>query len=132
MGDYKEEIFLIIDLYNKISSYDEDSGNINMGNEVSKIKISSFDSSENVLYCKVLFLGDSGKTKMINSFLLSNFEDSITSTTGVSYPVNTMFFDKENQTIAFQIWDTPGQDKYRSLTKMFYKDLNVCILVYMS
>ena len=75
MGDYKEEIFLIIDLYNKISSYDEDSGNINMGNEVSKIKISSFDSSENVLYCKVLFLGDSGKTKMINSFLLSNFED---------------------------------------------------------
>ena len=39
MTDYKEKLFSIIDLYNKISSYDEDSQNINMGNEISTIKI---------------------------------------------------------------------------------------------
>ena len=60
MTDYKEKIFSIIDLYNKISSYDEDSQkNINIGNE---------DSSKNALFCKVALLGESnvGKTEIIN------------------------------------------------------------------
>ena len=29
-----------------------------------------------------------------------------------------------------QIWDTAGQEKFRALTKIFYKDANVAILVY--
>lgn len=29
-----------------------------------------------------------------------------------------------------QIWDTAGQEKYRSLTKIFYKDASVAVLVY--
>ena len=29
-----------------------------------------------------------------------------------------------------KIWDTAGQEKYRSLTKIFYKDAGVAILVY--
>ena len=29
-----------------------------------------------------------------------------------------------------QIWDTAGQEKYRSLTKIFYKDASIAILVY--
>ena len=33
MTNYKEKIFSIIDLNDKINSYDEDSQNINMGNE---------------------------------------------------------------------------------------------------
>ena len=34
------------------------------------------------------------------------------------------------QCIKFEIWDTAGQEKYRSLTKIFYKDAAVAILVY--
>lgn len=29
-----------------------------------------------------------------------------------------------------KIWDTAGQEKYRSLTKIFYKDASVAIMVY--
>ena len=120
MKDYKEKIFSLIDLNNKINSYDEDSQNINMGNE---------DSSENALVCKVILLGEYnvGKTKIITSFLESNFEDS---TVGSSYSAKTIFFKEENQSIKFEIWDTAGQERYRSLSKIFYKDANVCILVY--
>ena len=35
-----------------------------------------------------------------------------------------------NQSIQFEIWDTAGQEKYRSLAKVFYKNASACILVY--
>ena len=42
-----------------------------------------------------------------------------------------MTFDEFNgKTIKFEIWDTAGQEKYRALTKIFYKDAGVAILVY--
>ena len=146
MKDYKEKIFSLIDLNNKINSYDEDSQNINMVNEDSSkkqninmgnedsskkqnINMGNIDSSENALVCKVILLGgyNVGKTKIIDSFLESNFEDS---TTGASYAAKTIFFKEENQSIKFEIWDTAGQEKYRSLLKIFYKNSNVLILVY--
>ena len=33
-------------------------------------------------------------------------------------------------TVGLTIWDTAGQEKYRSIIKIFYKDANVAILVY--
>ena len=42
-----------------------------------------------------------------------------------------MTFDEfQGKSIKFEIWDTAGQEKYRSLTKIFYKDAGVSILVY--
>ena len=38
--------------------------------------------------------------------------------------------EKEKQSIKFEIWDKAGQEKYRSLAKVFYKNASVCILVY--
>ena len=32
--------------------------------------------------------------------------------------------------VKLQIWDTAGQEKYRSMNKIFYKDAKVAILVY--
>lgn len=59
------------------------------------------------------------------------------STTGASFAAKTMNFDKFDKNLKFevfivlnQIWDTAGQEKYRSLTKIFYKDASVAIMVY--
>ena len=42
-----------------------------------------------------------------------------------------MTFDEfEGKAIKFEIWDTAGQEQYRSLTKIFYKDAAAAILVY--
>jgi small GTP-binding protein len=83
--------------------------------------------------CKVVLLGESGvgKTCIISRFTNNTFEDNIMSTTGASYCGKAMTFDEYGgKTIKFEIWDTAGQEKYRALTKIFYKDALAAILVY--
>ena len=83
--------------------------------------------------CKVVLLGESGvgKTCIIARFINNTFEENLISTTGASYAGKTMTFDEyEGKSIKFEIWDTAGQEKYRSLTKIFYKDAGAAILVY--
>ena len=90
-------------------------------------------AEDNAKTCKVVLLGESGvgKTCIIARFINNTFEDNIMSTTGASYAGKTMSFDELNgQSIKFEIWDTAGQEKYRALTKIFYKDAGVAILVY--
>ena len=82
---------------------------------------------------KVVLLGESGvgKTCIIARFINNTFEENLISTTGASYAGKTMTFDEyQGKSIKFEIWDTAGQEKYRSLTKIFYKDAGVAILVY--
>ena len=53
------------------------------------------------------------------------------STTGASYAGKTLAIEEfGGKSIKFEIWDTAGQEKYRALTKIFYKDAQVAILVY--
>ena len=88
---------------------------------------------ESAKTCKVVLLGESGvgKTCIIARFINNTFEDNIMSTTGASYAGKTITFDEfGGKSIKFEIWDTAGQEKYRALTKIFYKDAGVAILVY--
>ena len=83
--------------------------------------------------CKVVLLGESGvgKTCIISRFINNTFEDGLMSTNGASYTSkNSTFPEYGNKTIKFEIWDTAGQEKYRALNKIFYKDASICILVY--
>ena len=91
------------------------------------------DEYENAQSCKVVLLGESGvgKTSIISRFINNVFGENIISTTGASYAGKTMTFDEfEGKAIKFEIWDTAGQEQYRSLTKIFYKDAPAAILVY--
>ena len=91
------------------------------------------DEDDEAQTCKVVLLGESGvgKTCIIARFINNTFEENIISTTGASYAGKTMTFDEyEGKSIRFEIWDTAGQEKYRSLTKIFYKDAGAAILVY--
>ena len=36
----------------------------------------------------------------------------------------------KDYTIKFDIWDTAGQEKFRSLTPMYYRNSNAAIIVY--
>ena len=88
---------------------------------------------EDVKVCKVVLLGESGvgKTCIIDRFINDNFDDN-QKTTGIStFTAKTMTFDEfQGKSVKFEIWDTAGQEKYRSLNKIFYKDAGVAILVY--
>ena len=91
------------------------------------------DDDDTAQTCKVVLLGESGvgKTCIIARFINNTFEENLISTTGASYAGKTMTFDEYGgKSIRFEIWDTAGQEKYRSLTKIFYKDAGAAILVY--
>ena len=91
------------------------------------------DEDDGAQTCKVVLLGESGvgKTCIIARFINNTFEENLIRTTGASYAGKTMTFDEyEGKSIKFEIWDTAGQEKYRSLTKIFYKDAGAAILVY--
>ena len=88
---------------------------------------------DSVKTCKVVLLGESGvgKTCIIARFINNTFEDNIMSTTGASYAGKTLTFDEyQGKSIKFEIWDTAGQEKYRSLNNIFIKDSRICIFVY--
>ena len=82
--------------------------------------------------CKVVLIGESGvgKTSIISRYISNSFSTSLTSTPGANFTTKTVFIQDKNQSIKFEIWDTAGQEKYRALTKVFYKNSAVCILVY--
>ena len=82
---------------------------------------------------KAVLLGESGvgKTCIIARFINNTFDNDNFTTTGASYAGKTMAFDEfGGKCIKYEIWDTAGQEKYRALTKIFYKDAGVAILVY--
>ena len=90
-------------------------------------------TKEDVLICKVVLLGESsvGKTCIITRFIDNLFQQDVITTTGASYATKSILYkDYHNKIIKFEIWDTAGQEKYRSLTQIFYKDAAIAILVY--
>ena len=79
---------------------------------------------------KAILLGESGvgKTNLINVVAGQNFEENAS----VSY-INS-FIEKDftinKKKYILQLWDTIGQEKYRPLTKIFFKDSKIVIFVY--
>ena len=86
--------------------------------------------SEDTVY-KVLLLGDSsvGKTCFLLRYCDKSFQEAHLSTIGLDYRLKSMTLNNEKN-IKLQIWDTAGQDRFRALTKNYYKGANGIILIY--
>lgn len=82
--------------------------------------------------CKVVLLGESGvgKTCIISRYVNNTYDEKSETTNGASYASKIIDLEQYNQSLRFDIWDTAGQEKYRSLTKFFYKDAAIAVLVY--
>ena len=80
---------------------------------------------------KVVLVGESGvgKTSMITQFIDQTFQEDQQSTTGGTFSTKDVICNG-SKILRFEIWDTAGQEKYRSLTTMFYKDANAAVMVY--
>ena len=82
--------------------------------------------------CKVVLLGESGvgKTCIISRYVNNTYDEKSETTNGASYASKVIDLEQYKQSLRFDIWDTAGQAKYRSLTKFFYKDAAIAILVH--
>ena len=90
------------------------------------------EEEKGALPCKVVLIGESGvgKTSIISRYISNTFSSVLTATPGASFTTKTVYLQEYKQSIKFEIWDTAGQEKYRALAKVFYKNAAVCILVY--
>ena len=86
--------------------------------------------SEEDIGIKVILLGESsvGKTSLIKVSIGKKFNASELTTYSANYSVKK--FNYNGKEYNFNLWDTIGQEKYRALTKMFFKDTKIVILVY--
>jgi small GTP-binding protein len=86
----------------------------------------------NIINCKSILIGETGvgKTCIIERFILDDFNKNQISSSGASYTKKTLDFPEYNKSIDLEIWDTAGQEKYRGIAKIFYKEAKIIILVY--
>ena len=79
---------------------------------------------------KVVLVGESGvgKTSIVSRFTKDTFNEDEISSSSAQFISKTIKINE--QSIKFDIWDTAGQEKFRALAKIFYKDAKVIILVY--
>ena len=79
---------------------------------------------------KIILLGDCGvgKTNIISRYLKDEFKEKEMSTNGANYVMKKIYLNGLNYQI--NIWDTAGQEKYRSVTKMFLQDSQILLLCY--
>ena len=79
---------------------------------------------------KIVLLGETavGKTSIIQRFITDSFNSNCISSLSAQFNSKTMEINGE--TLKIDIWDTAGQEKYRSLARIFYKDAKVIVFVY--
>ena len=79
---------------------------------------------------KLILLGDSGvgKSSIIQRYYENKFDKESKIT------LDAIYFEKEvtirGQQIILELWDTAGQEEFRSLTQVFVKNSKIIILVY--
>lgn len=79
---------------------------------------------------KIVVIGDSsvGKTNIINRLCNNTFDEHTNAT--VSCAFSSKQFIVEGKKLKLQIWDTCGQEKYRSITKSYFQHAKGVVVVF--
>ena len=79
---------------------------------------------------KIVLIGDTsvGKTNILSKYLKGEFDPKSKSTVGVEFGVKN--FKIENNIVKVQIWETAGEERYRSITNAYYKGAKGSLLIY--
>ena len=93
-------------------------------------------SHEVVLYkeiyeLRIILVGDSnvGKTSLINRFMGNDFQENYQCTINVDFKIKTITFSS-SIAAELKIWDTCGQERFKSLTSKYFKDAHGVVLVF--
>ena len=80
---------------------------------------------------KILLLGDSevGKSCFLMRYSDNVFVENYITTIGLDYKLKSVKLDS-GKTIKVQLWDTAGQDKYRTIAKNYFKGSHGILLLY--
>ena len=92
--------------------------------------ISSGDHLNFLYLLKYIIIGDSavGKSNILLRYIHDRFNEEFHSTIGVEFGAKNVQID--GKVFRIQIWDTAGQETFRSITRAYYKNSVVALVVY--
>ncbi len=81
---------------------------------------------------KIALLGETGvgKTCIIERWVAGSFSARREATRGAAFKSKVVKSPNGENEIKVNVWDTAGQEVYRSLTSLYYKDAEAVLLVY--
>ena len=89
------------------------------------------NQENDIIEFKIITLGDSGvgKTSIIKRYVYNKFEYNSINTIGISYSFKDVTLPN-GQIIKLKLIDTAGQEKYRSLSKTYFKHANGVFFIF--
>ena len=79
---------------------------------------------------KTVLVGDTGvgKTSIAEKFVDNEFNNNFETTIGVDFKAKIV--ESNDLKFKIQIWDTAGQEKFRSITKTYYRCADAIIVIF--
>ena len=87
-------------------------------------------ATKTIIECTLIICGETmvGKSSLMDRLINNSFAlDSVSTMIASSKKMEIILDDV---VIQFNIWDTAGQEKFRSVNKIFYKRADVVLLIY--
>ena len=88
-------------------------------------------SEENEITFKIITVGESGvgKTSIFRRYVYNTFEENTLTTLGLQFSFKDVVL-KNKQKIKLKLIDTAGEEKYKSLSKSYFKNSDVVLFVF--
>jgi len=76
---------------------------------------------------KLVVIGDKsvGKSSLVLRFCDDTFPQQYIATIGVDFRIRTL--DLEGKRVKLQVWDTAGEERFKAITRSYYRGANVCL-----
>lgn len=91
----------------------------------------SVEINKTVLQFKVVLLGNVavGKTSILSRFTENKYKKDYKCNVGVEFKVKSVLVD-QNTVADLKIWDTCGDERYKAITKNYFRDADGILLVF--
>ena len=98
--------------------------------KVELLQDSQISQMDNFINFKIIIVGDSGvgKSSLLKRAVQNKYDPNYQATIGFEFLL--MHFQVNELKVKLQIWDTCGQEMYRSLIQGFYRNTSLALVVY--
>lgn len=97
-------------------------------NNFTVIPVQPIKLSKYIVKCLLIGSCGVGKSSILSRYTLDIFNNYFITTIGVDFKFKNIQMD--NNDITLQIWDTASQERFRCITKNYYKNCNIIIVCY--
>ena len=94
------------------------------------MSLSSNNSSNYQYIFKLILIGNSGvgKSCILQRYMKHTFQETYKCTIGVDFLMKSLIIN--GKTVKLQLWDTAGQEKYKSMVSSYYRGANVALIIF--